>query len=521
MQNCPFHDALQDNPLKLGNYRCDKIKTLLTDCDLIINLGETDYEEHKVVLLRAGLNPDIFDRQLEICIAHRDILGKSFNRYIYTENCRHRGHFDKENTKIDYRGTHISYPEALAALRENLKLPLNMPICKQCYDSVSEKIGTLPMETETEPNFVSPESSESLADPLSLEILSEEIDFIPLTRPVTRAHPQEQPVLQDQPMIEFEPFLPEPPEPPALGASETMPDQDRKQHKQKMEALNNFMKVWGLEEFPNRQHFKNVRFEDCKDPGRQKKVLKAVARACAAVLKTATEQDGSDCIAMLNQLKNSGLIEKELGFEPEMSRELQQHVQLYNRAPDYAARIQICAILFAIYKFCEVNRFNKRFQKSVVGEEESDIDISKLENDGKYWYPPLSDYIWKKAGVHSLNGALEKVLRQPVVRWKFNLECMQTIQAFVMHPNITQRVAFGTRWVPNPYGGKTEIAGVYRTTHNADLATQIAEHLVEQGVKGHHPKERTICAMLEKMPASKTKSLEVRNKDTKCFLLLP
>jgi hypothetical protein len=129
----------------------------------------------------------------------------------------------------------------------------------------------------------------------------------------------------------------------------------------------------------------------------------------------------------------------------------------------------------------------------------------------------LSDYIWKKAGVHSVNGALEKVVRQPVVRWKFDLECMQAIQAFVMHPNITQRVAFGTRWVPNPYGGKTEIAGVYRTTHNADLATQIAQHLVERGVDEPHPKERTICAMLEKMPASKTKSLEVRNKDTKCF----
>ena len=99
LQNCSFHTALQDNPLKLGNYPCDKIKTLLTDYDLIINLGDKDYEEHKVVLLRAGLNPDVFDRQLEICIAHRDILGKSFNRYIWTENCRHRGHFDKKKYK--------------------------------------------------------------------------------------------------------------------------------------------------------------------------------------------------------------------------------------------------------------------------------------------------------------------------------------------------------------------------------------------------------------------------------------
>ena len=519
MQNCSFHAALQDNPFKLGNYRCDNIKTLLTDSDLIINLNGKDYEEHKVLLLRAGIQPENFDQQLEICIKHRDILGKSFNRYVKAENCRHGRHFDKENTKIDHRGKQITYPEALAALREDLKLPLNMPICKKCYDSVSEEIGTLPMETETESDIVSPESSESLVDPLSLETLNEEIGFIPTTRPVTRANPipQEQPVLQDQPMIQVEPFLFEPtelPEQPALGASKTMPDQDRKQHKERMDDLNNFMKGWGLEEFPNRLHFKNVRFEDCKDPGRQKSVLKACARAFAAVLKTATEQDGLDCIAMLKQLINSGLIEKELGFEPEMSRELKQHVQLYNRYPDYAAKIQICSILYAIYKFCEVNRFNKRLQKSVVGEEESDIDVSKLENDGIYWDPPLSYYIWKKAGEHSVNGALAKVVRQPVVRWKFNLECMKIIQAFVMDPRITQRVAFGTRWVPNPWGGQTEIAGVYRTTHNSDLATQIQDHLVERGVDEPHPKHRTICAMLEKMPASKTKSLEVRNKVT-------
>ena len=162
---------------------------LLKDCDLIINLDKTDYEEHKVLLLRAGLNPDSFDHRREICVAHRDILGRSFNGYLNSQYCCHTGHFDKTTTKLDYRGRQITYDEALAALQcQDLKLPLNMPICKLCYDSVSMKIGTLPMETETEQNVVSPESSESLVDPLSLESLSEEIGFIPTTRPVTRAN---------------------------------------------------------------------------------------------------------------------------------------------------------------------------------------------------------------------------------------------------------------------------------------------------------------------------------------------
>ena len=90
---------MQDNPLTLGSYRCDAQKMLLVDCDLIINLNGKDYEEHKVLLLRAGIQPENFDQQLEICIKHRDILGKSFNGYMWVENCRHRGHGDNTTKK--------------------------------------------------------------------------------------------------------------------------------------------------------------------------------------------------------------------------------------------------------------------------------------------------------------------------------------------------------------------------------------------------------------------------------------
>ena len=79
-----------------------------------------------------------------------------------------------------------------------------------------------------------------------------------------------------------------------------------------------------------------------------------------------------------------------------------------------------------------------------------------------------------------------------------------------MHPDVTQRVAFGSRWIDNPYGGKTQIANVFRMIHDAELARLIADHLVDLQIKPPHPSIRTICTMLKNMPASKTRSLEVR-----------
>ena len=79
-----------------------------------------------------------------------------------------------------------------------------------------------------------------------------------------------------------------------------------------------------------------------------------------------------------------------------------------------------------------------------------------------------------------------------------------------MSPDITQSVAYGTRLVDNPYGGKSRIANVFRRITNAELSRQIAAHLIEQQIPEPHPSLRTICTMLCNMPASHTRSLEVR-----------
>ena len=78
-----------------------------------------------------------------------------------------------------------------------------------------------------------------------------------------------------------------------------------------------------------------------------------------------------------------------------------------------------------------------------------------------------------------------------------------------MHPSVTQIVAYGTRQVKTPYGGTTTIANIYRRFSDRETARQIEAHLKVEVPDEPHPSRSTIIRMLQNMPASKTRSLEV------------
>ena len=536
MQNCPFYDALQNNPLKLGHYGCDVTKILLNDCNATLVVDNIERYEKKVLLLRAGIDPKKVDPTLEICAAHREILGRKFTWHLWENKCRFKKHLDSRTLKLTTHDKHVTYYEAHAAHQcVDLQLPLGMPICNQCRETVSEELGIVPMDSETSsdrsilesssgnsegyklPPPKSPQSQSAGEDSNSLDLttLSEGIDKIPQTRSVTRANPRsviDQSVLDqligDDPS-ETVPYMPTK---PARSALKNSKEPYRKPHKLKLASLNNYMETCEVETFPGHQHFKNLRYEDCKDPGRKRKILAALARAVKALLGTASESE-EDSIVMWKDLMDSKLVEKELCVEAQMSVELSAHVQLWNDAADYADRIRISAILNSCYKFSAVNRFNQKAEASIAGEEATEIDISKLEPNGLYFKPPITPHIWKQGGLHAKNGALSEVIREKIVRWKYDLAVVQSIQAFVNHPDVTQRVAYGTRWVKNPKGGRTEVANVIREIPNALLSRQIHTHLKAQQFPGKIPTKRTICVMLENMPASKTRSLEVRIRE--------
>ena len=67
---------MQTNPFKFQAYDCDGTIWSLKDCTAQL---KEDYAEHKVILLRAGMDPEDGNAMnLEICGKHRSILGKQF-----------------------------------------------------------------------------------------------------------------------------------------------------------------------------------------------------------------------------------------------------------------------------------------------------------------------------------------------------------------------------------------------------------------------------------------------------------
>jgi len=125
-----------------------------------------------------------------------------------------------------------------------------------------------------------------------------------------------------------------------------------------------------------------------------------------------------------------------LGIKKAISVEIREHALLYNRAPNYPVRTQILAILFPVFKYCEIKRFKYKPEESINDKHESDIDIiSQLETKGLFWDPPVSHHLWTQSGIHGQGGALEHVVRQPAVKWKFEIECVQAVQVYTNHPD--------------------------------------------------------------------------------------
>ena len=276
-------------------------------------------DEKKVLLLRAGINPKRVDPALEICTTHREILGRKFTRHLRIEKCQFKGHLDTKTKNLTKNDKQITYHEARAAHQcDGLQLPLGMPICKGCHETVSEKLGIVPMDSKTfsetsssdhlssnpssgnsegyKPPTILPQSQKAGEDSDSLDLatLTEGINTIPQTRSVTNANPRsviDQSVL-DQ-VIGADPVqtVPYRPIKPARSALKANKEPKKKPHKLKIESLNQYMETCEEEPFPGHQHFKNLRYQDCKDPGRKLKVLKAMARAVKAILRTASESE--------------------------------------------------------------------------------------------------------------------------------------------------------------------------------------------------------------------------------------
>ena len=103
---------------------------------------------------------------------------------------------------------------------------------------------------------------------------------------------------------------------------------------------------------------------------------------------------------------------------------------------------------------------------------------------------------------------MEEVVRNPIAHWSFDQKTVDGIIHFINSPDITQQVAFGSRLIDDPSGGKTAIAKVTRRFTNSEVTRQIQTYLEEINFPEPHPCPRTIMRMLENMKATISKSLK-------------
>lgn len=257
--------------------------------------GGNQQEEFKAILLRACMNPQNFDENLEICTTHLRILGKEFNRHINSEFCYFKNHVGPADKRASKR---ISFEQSMKSLDHiGLELPYGMPICVSCEKEVSQILENEVMESE---------SSDDVSD---VHAISADLDATFISNSSELQIHEKNRKLGD---------LDE-----TFSSTSTYDKkiEDENSQKKQIIAFNNFLKACEEQRFEGRQHLKAVTF-DAADRSRQLKVMKAAARGISAILKTVSE-NFDDQLIIWGKLKHSQLVEKMIGAGPQMSADLQ------------------------------------------------------------------------------------------------------------------------------------------------------------------------------------------------------
>ena len=468
----------------------------LKDCNLDmpdLHHRQRHHKEYEVILLRSCLSPENFGPDLDVCMMHKNMLGRNFGKYMHLDSCHHPDHLAKSGLSATKR---VSYDEALNSLEiPSISLPYGLPLCVQCYRSVTKELLNKTENKESSVYFEDPQVGD-----------------------LSQTFKQRAQITPDPHGDEGGGgFIDESEGSSSEHSTQTTRTQQEKaarayailQEKVKMDALNEFMKKVGqYDPFPSKDKYKDARFDS--DRSRQLKVLKGVARGLCSILETVTHVEADRAI-IWDSLKKSGYVEKLLKIEPMPSDDLAELIEHWNKAPNYDARIRTLASVIRNYSFATLNQFNEKDERETLEEDEVAFEEKEDLNDTiPCFNPPLTRYIYNKTVEHHDNSKhfLEAVIREPKNYWKFKEDIVMAIINFATGPSITQQVAYNTRLVDDPTGGKTRIAKVMRRYCNADLARQIQSYLIEQQFDPPIPGLRTITRILQRMPASKQKSLE-------------
>ena len=245
------------------------------------------------------------------------------------------------------------------------------------------------------------------------------------------------------------------------------------------------------------------------------RVDRELARGVAAILEAIFPIHKEDRKYAWENLKNSSLVEKQLGGEQILGKMWREIIHATNMCRTYEQKVQLLSNFVPFASYPEFAKHNIKRKDQGIGkrpddEEEdgsSDEETDKVEEDLPCFNPPIHFPLYQKARKHYkrfgyINAPVPKKTRKLE---KITPALVDQIVDFISSEEICQNVAYGTYTLRDNKGNKKLIAKVQRKQSTAQIIRQVQALFADANCP---PSERTIRRILKIMKAGKSKDVK-------------
>ena len=247
------------------------------------------------------------------------------------------------------------------------------------------------------------------------------------------------------------------------------------------------------------------------------KIRRTGAKAIDALI-TAMTTLPSNKRGIWKMLKESGCVERQLGFKDFLDSHLREIIKGYNMSGNSDERLEIVSHVAKI-PMRRLGQFNPDPPKNPKehgdnsGENNEDNgSINNLDGTVKrsvlHWNPPLTVGFLRKAKVHrhTYKAAGQRVKRKKQIRQRINRETLEFIIEVVTSEEQQQGVAHGTLLMKGVDGERVRVARAIRYRHQASLAKLLKVLLKENNLQVLQTS--TLEKILRMLPAGNAKDIQ-------------
>lgn len=402
--------------------------------------------EHKVLMLRAGMDPRIVPDGLKICHNHRKFLGRQFN--IASNKCYHSSHGPVSKFSMNSRKYEVTFEQSLKFLLDlKVKVPCGAPVCRKCYELLTQNVqdGSQDMFSDSDDSDNGGGGGGDGDIEMTEVNASDDPNFVPS---------------QGQERI--------------------------------VKSFQDFLESTGEVLDFEVAHVLNIAFERYRDKA---KLMNAMMSGVSAVLTAVTIKE-EEKIKLWKKFKDSGLIESQLGEETKPSRLLIEVIKSYNSTVGWRDQRSILSLLTPAYSYQELAVFNQ-----------DGLEIKWERKGGLTYYLYHEAAIHYEDHGHALAKVFKKkAARWKYNRAMIRSVILFVLNDGLTQKTAWGTVEMKN---PNDPGGPTvTVAKGIRIHKDAEVGRQMEAFLKQQYPESETiPAPRTLLKWLENLPASTTRSL--------------